>query len=310
MRIIRDLQHCPVKGAAIALGNFDGVHAGHRSILQHCIDTARAQHIPAAVMTFEPHPREFFGGQMLRLEPLAGKLRRFEAMGIDAVLLVRFNAAFAAMTAQDFIETLLHRTLQARHVFTGENFAFGAKRSGDTAMLAGEANRLGFGYTACPPVCNADGEWISSSAIRNHLAAGQVAQASALLGRPYSIEGVVRRGQQRGRELGFPTANLSLGRLFRPRFGVYAARVTVDGTPHNAAVSLGINPTFALDAPVLEAHLLDGEHSLYGKRIRVELLYFLRDEKRFDNVQDLAVQMRVDCTQAQELLGSSCATFT
>jgi len=309
MQIIRDFSALlpKYKGAVVALGNFDGVHLGHRAILQNAVTLAKQYGAPAAVMTFEPHPREFFAkdGKKLRISSFHSKVKNFADMGIELLFLVRFNARFASLSPESFVADVLHRDLGAKHIVTGYNFAFGKNRGGNTAFLKAQAEHLDFGFTACGAVQDASGVTISSSAIREFLATGNVKKASALLGRPYSIDGRVRHGQKKGRELGFPTANLSLDKLFAPRYGIYAARFTVEGNPgrnYNGAANLGIRPTFDLTQPLLEVHGFDMDEQLYGRRIAVELVEFLRDEQRFDNVEALKSQIAKDCQQARSLL--------
>lgn len=306
MRIIRDMSAYPeaLRGAVLALGNFDGVHRGHKAILDTCVDKALELKRPAAVMTFCPHPREFFAPMQpaLRLSSLAEKLSALRASGIAAVFLARFNAGFAAMGAESFVRDLLHRQLAARHIVTGYNFAFGKGRSGDTEFLAALASQLGMGYTACPAVMDAGGEVVSSSRIRHALAAGDVKGAAALLGRPYVIEGRVRGGDKRGRAMGFPTANLPLTQLFVPRLGVYAARIMWGEEAAPAVVNIGIRPTFGGTTPVLEAHALREVPALYGLRLRVALQAFIRDERRFDSADALKAQIGEDCRAAAMVL--------
>ena len=274
MRIIRDFQSCPpaCQGAVIALGNFDGVHLGHRAIIKEAVALAKRYGVPAAVMTFEPHPREFFAKargaepEPLRLTSFYSKVSRLRESGIDQLFLMRFNAQTASLSAEAFVGTILQRDLKAKHIVTGYNFAFGKGRGGDTAFLAEASKRLGFGFSSCDAVHDANGNAISSSAIRTLLAAGDIAQASALLGRPYRIEGKVRHGQKRGRELGFPTANIPMKKLFSPRYGVYAVRFSTQSDPHThytGVANLGVKPTFALREPMLEVHGFDMSKDLY-----------------------------------------------
>jgi riboflavin kinase/FMN adenylyltransferase len=306
MRIIRDFSACPSasKGAVVALGNFDGVHLGHQAILRECIDTARKLGAPAAVMSFEPHPREFFapGSDPLSIYPFRRKVELLRELGIDTLFLVRFNERFASLTAEAFTRDILHAQLGVRHVVTGYNFAFGKGRGGNTEFLHNAAKECGFGFSACPPVEDADGVPVSSSAIRRRLALGHVEIAGQLLGRAYAIEGRVRHGEQLGRKLGYPTANMALDDLFKPRFGIYAARARVDGALHDAVVSLGIRPTFGQNEPLLEVHIFAMDRELYGKRLHVELAGFLRDEVKFDTAQALTAQIALDCQQAKDIL--------
>ena len=340
MRIIRDLASIPAdaRGATVALGNFDGVHLGHLAILRHTIATAKATGGKAAVMTFEPHPREFFSksGEKLRLYSFRDKVKLLKAAGIELLFVMRFNHKLASLSAHAFVEELLHKTLSVRHVVTGYNFAFGKGRQGNTEFLDKTAAALGIGYTACPPVYDAQGEPVSSSAIRAALAAGDMEKASFLLGRPYAVTGRVQRGERRGRKLGFPTANLSLDRLFKPRLGIYAARISVIPSPtggglgwgqscaewksnakqaspppslppagggvYDGVASIGVNPTFGTHKPLLEAHIFDKDMDLYGRRLRVELSGFIRDERRFDDVGALKMQMAEDARVARRIL--------
>lgn len=310
MQIIRHFNSLPksCRGATVALGNFDGVHLGHQAILSRVLEIAEANRTRPAVMTFEPHPREFFarGGQKLRLYSLRRKIELLRDAGIEILYLARFNQAFAAMTPESFINDLLYKKLGVRHVVTGYNFAFGSNRQGSTDLLQASAQRWGFGFTACPPVADAKGEAVSSSAIRTALSEGRIRKASGLLGQPYSIEGRVIKGTQRGKSLGFPTANISLNHLFKPRFGIYAVRVAFgsEGTWHDGVASLGIRPTFGAFDPLLEVHVFDMDRGLYGQRARVQFVEFIREEKRFDTAELLQTQMRADDARARELLNA------
>jgi len=307
MRIIRDFEHCPKeeKGAVVALGNFDGLHLAHQAILKACIQEAEKLSAKPAVMTFEPHPREFFARdhQPLRILTLRRKLRLFSEMGIKTIFMARFNKKLAATSAEDFICELLHRQLGARHIVTGFNFAFGRNREGNTEFLEAMAEKLGIGFTRVAQIKTKEGRDISSSAIRTLLMLGKMSEVATLLGHPYSIGGRVRSGDQRGRALGFPTANLWLKTLFRPRFGIYAARVRFEnGDIHDAVASLGIRPMFVTDRPLLEVHCFDLSRMFYGEYIDVQLLDFIREEKKFDTTELLRGQMAVDCDVAKRIL--------
>lgn len=311
MRIVRDLSNCPkeAKGAVIALGNFDGVHLGHQSIISHCVTLAKAEGKPAAVMTFEPHPREFFARQQGQHNPLRicsfhQKAAWIAGLGVKWLFVTRFNHRLAATPAKLFVEDILHGQLEAYHVVTGYNFAFGKGRGGDTAFLMQEAKACGFSFTAHPAVEYSGGGSISSSHIRELLAKGEMKTVGKSLGRPYMITGKVRRGDQRGRVLGFPTANIALGKLFRPRYGVYAARARVAGdiTWHDGVANLGIRPTFSNHEPLLETHLFSYHRDIYGKRLDVELVDFIRDEKKFDTPDALKAHIAKDCEQAKRVL--------
>lgn len=306
MRIIRDFEHCPneCQGAVLALGNFDGVHLGHQAIIHEAVQRARADRIPAAVMTFEPHPRQFFTRTHapLAIYPLRRKLQLLAESGLNAVFLMRFNARLAATSAEDFIRHILVQSLQVSHVTTGADFAFGKGRGGNVQTLRLAAKEHGFGFSTVECVSTPQGERVSSSAIRAALVEGSVQKVAMLLGRAYTVEGVVCHGAKRGRQLGFPTANLALTKLCLPRFGVYAARCKVDEKWYPAVVNIGIKPTFGNSAPLLEAHLLGSHDNLYGKRIAVELVTFLRDEQIFSSVEALRAQIVLDSQQALRLL--------
>ncbi len=305
MQIIRDLSHCPaaLKGAVVGLGNFDGVHRGHAAILRTCVEEAKRLGVVPAVMTFSPHPREFFARnpEPLRLQSFRQKMELFRSAGIEAVFVVRFNARFAAQSPEAFVRDVLGLDLAARHVVTGYNFAFGKGRGGDTAFLKQACGALGIGFTSCEPVVS-DGEGVSSSAIRVRLREGKLREAAALLGREYSIEGRVIHGDKRGGAMGYPTANIALGRLFRPRYGVYGVRILVDGVVHGGVANLGIRPMFELKEPLLEVHAFDMRERLYGKLVRVELVDFIREERYFDSLDGLKAQIARDEAVARGML--------
>ena len=312
MRIIRDVSTCPAacKGAVIALGNFDGIHLGHQAIITHARQIASEQKKPLAAMTFEPHPREFLSAEKtrIRIYPFRRKAQLFEQAGIDTLFALRFNAQFAQTSAQDFIAWILHEALGAAHVVTGYNFFFGHGRKGDKELLASEAARLGFGYSAHPPVTDAAGHPISSSRIRHALRDGHIDEASRQLGRAYAIEGRVIHGKQLGGKLGFPTANIPLAGLFLPRFGVYTIRATLqNGQGVSGVANLGIKPSFAGEKPLLEAHLFDFSGDLYGTRLSVELLDFLREEQKFPDIAALSLQIAADVQKAREITNRGTA---
>lgn len=308
MRVVRDVIACPpdLQGSVIALGNFDGVHLGHQSILEKAATLAKEAGCTPAVMTFRPHPREFFAphSPSLRLTTLREKITLFAEYGMAATFLVRFNANFAQLGPQAFVEEILHGALKARHIVTGYNFAFGKGRAGDTEFLAAACARLGMGFTACDKVENAQTP-ISSSAVRAALTQGDAEQAAQLLGRAHVMTGRVIHGQKRGRSIGVPTANLMIKKLFQPRYGVYAARLAVRGADqvYPAVVNVGVRPTVCGREPLLEAHLLDADVDLYGQYIRVELLHFIRAEQTFDDLQALKTQIAEDMGQARAWLG-------
>jgi riboflavin kinase/FMN adenylyltransferase len=314
MRIIRNLHAQTTlgedaRGAVVAIGNFDGVHRGHRAILERAVGLAAAQKTKAAVLTFEPHPREFFEAARasvndtpLRLSGFRRKVALLQEAGIELLYIARFDAAFAGLSAEEFAQQLLHTTLDAQGVVTGGNFRFGKARAGDAAALASMGKTLNFAYEAVTPVTALDDKPVSSSAIREALARGDVRAAREMLGRSFDIEGHVVKGQQRGRLLGYPTANIRLDGLFRPRYGVYAAKLHVDGQAFDAVANLGMKPSVGTHEPLLEVHGFAMSQDLYGKRVRVELLDFIRDEQRFADLDSLKAQIAQDANTAQALL--------
>ncbi|MGE0740936.1 MAG: bifunctional riboflavin kinase/FAD synthetase [Hyphomonadaceae bacterium] len=292
------------RGAAIALGNFDGVHAGHQAVIASAHAVADARGIALGVAVFEPHPRRFFQPDTppFRLQSPQQRARALAELGVAEVFEIGFDTALAQSSDRGFAEQVLRGALGAAHVSIGAEFRFGRGRMGDAVSLAQLGAEFGFSVDAVAPV---GGEAkISSSAIRRAIAAGDLYEAAALLTRPWAIEGEVQRGFARGREFGFPTANVNLGDYVQPRLGIYAARIdTGDGILLPGVASVGVNPTVgALPAPVLEAHLFDFSGDLYGRSIEVELIAFLRDEAKFDDIEALKAQMRQDVIDARRAL--------
>lgn len=306
MQLIRTLSSTPdsLKQAVIALGNFDGLHPGHLAILHHTLATAKTMEAPAAVMSFEPHPREFFNpdAPKLRLMRLKEKIRALQEMGFDALFLPHFNAKLAATSAEDFVQTLLVDMLKARHIVTGNNFCFGKGREGNCSFLAQASEAKGFGYDAIDAVDDDEGRIVSSSSIRAALENGNVSLAAQLLGRPFAICGHVTHGDKRGRSLGFPTANVPLETLFVPKAGVYAVRVQIGNEYVNGVANIGMRPTFNGTKPRLEAFLFGFSRDIYGCYIRAHLVAFIRPEQRFNSLQQMTAQLQADTIQAKELL--------
>ncbi len=295
------------RGAAAAIGNFDGVHLGHQSVLALAHAAAAGRGAPFGVVTFEPHPRRFFQPDApdFRLMTAEARAHRLEKLGVAQLYELRFDASLAGLSAEDFVRRVLHDGLGLAHVVTGADFRFGKGRAGDTDLLRRMGAELGFGVTVAPLVSDAEGDY-SSSAIRAALSAGEPGEAARILGHWHRIEGVVQHGDKRGRDLGFPTANLRLDGLHLPRFGVYAVLVDVLDGPHRGtyrgAASLGERPTFGVNAPNLEVYLLDFAGDLYGASISVALVAFQRGELAFDSVDDLVAQMEADVIQSRALL--------
>lgn len=292
------------RGAAIALGNFDGVHLGHQAVIASACRVAQARGVALGVAVFEPHPRRFFlpDEPPFRLQTPRQRAQALGALGVIEVFDIGFDAAMAQSSDRDFATHVLRDLLGASHVSVGGDFRFGRGRMGDAAKLAELGVELGFTVEALAPLGGE--EKFSSSAIRQAIARGDMNTATRQLGRPWAIEGEVQRGFQRGRDFGFPTANLGLGDYAHPRFGVYAVRVDLgDGVLLPGAASVGVNPTVgALPEPVLEAHLFDFNGDLYGRVIEVEMAAFLRDEAHFDDAGALKAQMRQDVIDARVAL--------
>jgi len=283
---------------ALTIGNFDGVHRGHQALIERVVAKGRELQLTSCVLTFEPHPREFFARDAApaRLTRLYDKLELIAASGIERVHLIRFNARFAAMAAARFIDEVLVGTLGVGWLLVGRDFRFGAGRTGDFSTLQDAAGEHGFTLEAMPDVA-LDGERVSSSAVRAALAAGDFARAERLLGRPYAISGKVIPGARLGRDLGFPTANIALAQ--RPALsGIYV--VEVQGLGRGVA-SVGMRPTVnPVPTPLLEVHLFDWDGELYGKRLRVRFLRKLRDEAKFDDLAALRAAIARDAAQARE----------
>ena len=295
------------RGGIVALGNFDGFHRGHQAVVARAIHRARAEDRPALVATFDPHPVRHFKPDLppFRLTTLDQRERLFAQAGADAMIVFGFNEAMAAVTAPDFVTDHLASRIGAAGVVTGEDFTFGKSRGGDVELLSflGRANRMS--VDAVAPVLE-DGEPVSSSRIREALQAGDCETAARLLTRPFAIEGVVEHGDKRGRTLGYPTANLSLGNYLRPRFGIYAVRARLDdGRMLEGAANLGTRPTFDPPKELLEPYFFDFEGDLYGRTIEVSLVSRLRGEERFDGLEPLKAQMAADCEEARRRLAAA-----
>jgi riboflavin kinase/FMN adenylyltransferase len=293
-----------LRGGIVALGNFDGFHAGHQAVVGRAVERARAEGRPVLVATFDPHPVRFFKPDLppFRLTTLDQRQRLFGAAGADAMIVFRFDAELAATSAEDFVADRLAGRIGAAGLVTGEDFTFGKGRSGNIEVLRSLGAAHGLSVDAVAPVA-ADGEPVSSSRIRDALQAGDCETAARLLTRPFAIEGVVEHGDKRGRTLGYPTANLALGKYLRPRYGVYAVRGRLaDGRVLAGAANLGIRPTFQPPRELLEPYLFDFSGDLYGQPLEVELIAFLRPEQRFDSLETLTAQMDADCVEARRRL--------
>ena len=304
MQIFRHIPATLQSPCALAIGNFDGLHLGHQALLSKLIQVAKTQHLISAVITFEPHPREFFTPESAptRLCSLREKLEHFAAAGVERVYVCRFNQSFAKVTADEFMQNILLHALNTQAVLVGEDFRFGAKRAGSIQDFV----QSGFNLISLPQVDSPQGSneatRVSSTRVRMALAAGNLQEASSLLGRPYSMSGKVVHGAKRGRELGYPTANVHM-RHERPALsGVYA--VKLDGLP--SVANLGIRPTIVgVPKLLLEVHVLDFADDLYGQHVRVEFLHKIRDEMKFESLDALKTQIGKDVAVARRFFAAS-----
>lgn len=305
-RLFRDVEGeslCP-QGSVVCIGAFDGLHLGHRALVGHVRARARAARLAAVALSFEPLPREFFGRDQAppRLSLPRAKFEGLRALGMDVVGLLRFNAAMAAMSPEVFVQRVLVDRLAAREVWVGPEFRFGHRRAGDLALLQALGENHGFTASAIAPVV-AGGERVSSTALRQQLASGDLAGAARELGRRYEISGKIVRGKQLGRTLGYPTANIRLAGKRLALSGIYATWVHGIGPEPMASVSsLGTRPTVQGVEPLLEAHVFDFEGDLYGRRLEVEFVAKLRDEEKFNDLPALVRQMDLDSAQARRAL--------
>ena len=312
MRISTSYSALPgeARGAVVAIGNFDGVHPGHRAVLTRAGVVAETLGAPLGVVTFEPHPRRYFQAAIppFRLTPPPAKRRLIQEAGTTLYYELPFDAAMAALTAEAFIERVLIEGLGVRHVVVGAGFAFGKGRTGTVSVLEHVAgHKGGVGVTVVAPVSASDGALASSTRVRDCLVRGEPDRAAALLGRNFAIEGEVLSGDKRGRLLGFPTANLSLDDYLRPAFGVYAVRAIPlggNGQRWSGVANLGNRPTVDGTKPQLEAHLFDFSGDLYGKTLAVELLAFIRPERKFENLDALKAQIAQDSARARGILAA------
>lgn len=308
MELIRGLQNLRERhhGCVLTIGNFDGLHRGHQLLIEHLRQHAQRTGLPSTVITFEPTPREFFfrDSAPARVFTFRDKLAQLRLAGVDRLLILHFNRHLATFSPADFIDELLVRRLGVAALVMGDDFHFGRKRSGNIDLLKQRGAELGFEIETCAGV-TVGGERASSTALRQVLAQGNLAQAELLLGRRYSLRGRVRRGLQLGRKLGMPTANIELKRPLALRQGVYAVRAHCGARSWDGVASLGVRPTLGLTRCLLETHVFGDCGSLYGLEIEVEFHAFLRPELRFDSLDALAQRMQQDAREARELLGAT-----
>jgi len=306
---LSDSAHLPVhlRGAVIAIGNFDGVHKGHQKVLQTALTQARKTGRPALVFTFEPHPRTFFKPEqpVYRLTTAAQKAAYFKIMGFDAVIEQPFTAAFATLSASDFIQSVLQDRLAAGAIIAGSNFHFGHKRQGTPAFLQQAGRDSGFITVLVAGKKDKTGKIISSSRIRTLLEAGEIREAEALLGHPYTVQGKIIRGHALGRQLGFPTANMALSAATKLRYGIYAVYFRLSGKSYQAVASFGRRPTIEnAGKPLLESFIFDFDQDIYGKQTEVLFVGFLRGEEKFAGTKELIAQMHKDAIAAKAVLAA------
>jgi riboflavin kinase/FMN adenylyltransferase len=317
MQVVAELKNVPVEyhGAVIALGNFDGLHKGHQVVLKAAREKARELKKPFGVMTFEPHPRsEFFPDHPpYRLTPPLIKRRLLAEMGVEVLFEIPFTREFSLLSAEAFIHDVLMDKCAIAYAVAGHDFVFGHKRTGTLAMLRERLAEKHIGVTEISPQQDAAHILWSSTRVREHLQKGEVNEAAAILGRPWAIEGIVQKGDGRGGQLGFPTANLDLDGYIRPRFGVYAVRVEIRGNytfafgkrrtqSYKAVANIGTRPTVDGTKEKLEAHLFDFAGDLYGQDICVNFIDFIRAEERFASLDALKSQIAKDCLAAHDIL--------
>jgi riboflavin kinase/FMN adenylyltransferase len=311
VRIFRHFEDVPAacRGAVVAIGNFDGVHRGHRALIAQAKAQAGARGAPLAVLSFEPHPQEHFrpSPESFRLTPLRTKARLLVELGVDVMFALTFDGDMARRAPEDFVQNVLVTGLGIRGVVVGHDFEFGQKRAGNLATLSLLGEKEGFSVTAFDTVTASGDEKISSTLIRQLLKQAKPEEAARLLGHPWAVEARVEHGDARGRKMGFPTANMHLGHCLAPAFGVYAVRVAIlDGDKvvarHNGVANFGIRPMYQVQVPLLETHLFDFDGDLYGKYLSVELIRYIRPEAKFPSQDALIAQITADAAKAREIL--------
>ena len=321
MRILRHFEDVPgdLRGAVVAIGNFDGVHRGHRALIAEAGRQAEAKGAPLAVLSFEPHPQEFFRAfrqeapddpECFRLTPLRTKARLLADLGVDVLFALPFDGDMARRSPQDFVENILVKSLGTSGVVVGHDFEFGQKRAGNLNSLRELGKTCGFSVTAFDTVTASGDDKISSTLIRQLLKQAKPEEAARLLGHPWVIEARVEHGDARGRTMGFPTANMHLHHCLAPAYGVYAVRVAIlEGdhvvSRHDGVANFGIRPMYQVNVPLLETHLFDFDGDLYGKYLSVELIQYIRPEAKFPSLQDLIAQIGADAARARAILAAN-----
>jgi riboflavin kinase/FMN adenylyltransferase len=320
MKIFRHYNDVPaaLRGAVVAIGNFDGVHRGHRALIAEAKIQAEARRSPLAVLSFEPHPQEYFkpSPESFRLTPLRAKARLLADLGVDALFALAFDAEMATRTPQDFVLNVLGTGLGISGAVVGHDFEFGRKRAGNLATLSYMGEMEGFTVTPFDAVTahssheKSGDEKISSTLIRQMLKQARPEEAARLLGHPWAVEARVEHGDARGRTMGFPTANMHLGHCLAPAFGVYAVRVNIlEGdravSRHDGVANFGIRPMYQVNVPLMETHLFDFDGDLYGKYLSVELIQYIRPEAKFANLDALIAQIAADAAKARGILAKT-----
>ncbi|MFQ5715112.1 MAG: bifunctional riboflavin kinase/FAD synthetase [Candidatus Scalinduaceae bacterium] len=294
---IRKLQR-KLTWPVVTLGMFDGVHLGHQKVIEKIVSLANKKNGESIVLTFDRHPRSFLSKKPQScITSLEHRLVLFERLGVDITIVLKFDKKIAETSAEEFIAKIMYNSLGARVVVLGFNCLFGKDRRGNASMVCGFAHKYGFEVISCEPV-EFEGETISSTTIRKNIIQGNLQKAKGMLGRHVSVFGTVIKGSGRGKELGFPTANLNLHHEVRPPSGVYATKVFFDGKEYNAITNIGKRPTFEenthKDEPIVEVHIIDFNESIYGRDLEVQFLYKLREEAKFENVDELKLQLERD----------------
>jgi len=292
------------RGCVLAIGNFDGVHRGHQAVLGEMLELAENYGVPAYALTFEPHPRTLFlpDNPVFRLTNETEKARLFEAVGLDGDIVRGFTREFAGQSADGFVQEILIDQINVRHVVTGFDFHFGKNRQGSPEFLRSKGRDAGFGVTIVEAFGDEAGDAVSSSHVRRCLGEGEVVEAAGLLGYRWFFTSEIVHGEKRGRGLGYPTANMQLAADCKLKHGVYAVRVTVDGQRYDGVANYGRRPMFDNGRPLFETHLFDFSGDLYGRKASISLFGFLRDEEKFDSVDELVTQMKQDSEEARALL--------
>lgn len=304
----RDPVPAPLRGAIVALGNFDGFHLGHQAVAREAIEWARAEGRPSVIATFDPHPVRHFkpDAEPFRLTTLEQRQELYLDAGATAMLVFHFDGDLASTSAEDFVRVLLAERLGVAGVVTGEDFTFGKARGGNRALLESLGRDVGIAARTVAPVMDARAP-VSSSRVRDALRDGNPQEAARLLTRPFAIRGIVEHGDKRGRDIGYPTANLALESYLRPRYGIYAVtgRVLATGQVLQGAANIGVRPQFEPPKELLEPHFFDFSGDLYGQEIEVAFYHFLRPEAKFDTLDALIAQMDADCAEAKRLLAQA-----